>query len=153
MTQSEKKQIHARLFSYKRYRHEVMDYAQRAIRTAPRIDATSGIRGSHYSDPTAAAGCALADPPKKLREKQGWMKAIESAWLDCIILDGGEKYGRAYMMEKNFSLTGKPHSREKNEDVREQIMQDCNISRSTFFRWLYGITYGVYLYAREQELI
>ena len=140
MTTDRERHVHARLFSYAGYKKEIDEFFETALRQTAKQDDQSGVRGSFRSDPTARGGVMLADPPPRIREAMAWTRAIDDAWSECEMLDGGNPYGLAYLLERNFCLTGGPRPRSQNANARRRICEECGIAERTFYLWLDKVT-------------
>lgn len=145
------KEIHYHLYSYAAHKSDIEAYVSRAMRKTGRMNET-GIRGSYISDPTARGGVMLAEFPKRLQKKADWVAVIEDAWAECLAEDNGEPHGLAYLMERNFCLTGAPREKKLNEEAQKRICDECGISKSTFFARLAKITRIVEYHATQKGL-
>lgn len=156
MTVRERRRIamsHA--FHYQAYRREVQEYRERAMAMrGQRFDTVPGSTsaGSH-TDPTEKAGIKLADMPEHLRQKAQWVKAINDTWADCLAEDYGDQHGLAYLLERNFRLTGEESGKDKNAAVRAGIMSACDISQTTFYNRLEMVTDILVYHAAKRKLL
>lgn len=136
MTPRERRQIAMRhAFRYQAYKREVGEYRSKALAIrGQRIDAVPGSTsaGTH-TDPTQQAAIRLADMPESLKVKAKWVKAVNDAWADCLTEDMGDTHGLAFLLEKNFRLTGEETGKDQNTAVREEIMREAHISQTTFY--------------------
>lgn len=157
MTQRERRKIARRnAFRYQSYREEVRRYRADYLSTlrSPRTDAMPGSSsaGSH-SSPTEYYGIRLADMPESLRQKWKWVKAIEDAWSECLNEDAGDRHGLAFLLEKNFRLTGETSDDDHNSEVRETIMKESGISLATFYNRLEVVTDILVYHAAKRGLL
>jgi hypothetical protein len=118
------------------------------------VDAVPGATsaGSH-TDPTQQAAIRLADMPEVLKEKAAWVKVIDDTWKDCVTEDGGDPHGLAYLMDKNFRLTGEETGEDQNAVVREEIMKTCDISQRTFYSRLTTVADMLVYHATKRGLL
>lgn len=114
-----------------------------------------GIQTSNISDPTARGGIALATLPDDLKEKWEWVKAVDEAWEECKQYDSQNEidFGLAYVMEKQFCLTGEKRPKSKNAVAKLKICRDCHIAERTYYNWLRQITDAVVYYATKRGIL
>lgn len=156
MTPRELRQIAMRhAFRYQAYKREVGEYRSRAMTMrGQRINAVPGSTsaGSH-TDPTQQAAIRLADMPESLKAKAKWVKAVNDAWADCLAEDAGDAHGMAFLLERNFRLTGEETGKEQNAVVREEIMREAHISMSTFYNRLETVADILVYHAAKRGLL
>jgi hypothetical protein len=140
-------------FRYQEYRAAIADYKRKVMRTSSKAPETAGCSSGHTSDPTASMALKLADPPKYIKRRVRWVRAIEDAWAEAFSEDDGEEYGLAFAMERYFHLTGPTEGQEENTLVREEIMEKCGWSRSTFYQKLGTITEMLVYHAARKGLL
>lgn len=119
------------LYRYRRLKEEIAEYRESC---AYKADATGGegVKTSGKSDPAAMGGIRLADPPQEIKDKQGWVLAIETAWAELTHYDEG----KAVLIERYYGLNrknGRP--RDESLKVRLEIMDELHISEKTFYNW------------------
>ena len=156
MTPRERRQTAMRhAFRYQAYKREVREYrAQALAMRGQRIDAVPGSTsaGSH-TDPTQQAAIRLADMPESLQTKAKWVKAVNDAWADCATEDGNDPHGLAFLLERNFRLTGEATGKDKNAAVREEIMREAHISQTTFYSRLETVADILVYHATRRGLL
>lgn len=156
MTPRERRRIAMRhAFMYQAYKREVQEYrAQALAMRGQRINAVPGSTsaGSH-TDPTQQAGIKLADMPEKLKQKAAWVKTVNDAWADCATEDDGDPHGLAFLLERNFRLTGEATGKDKNAAVREEIMREAHISMATFYNRLENVADILVYHATRRRLL
>lgn len=144
------------LYAYYLDKQVIESFVDKATRQTQKMG-EEYVRGTYRSDPTARGGIMLADPPKDIRIKVEWVKAIEGAWAELHLEDQAYRRvpsrGKAYVMEKFFCLTRPPRRRELNEETREQLCDECGISVRTFYNWLSQITNTVIHHATRRGLL
>ena len=91
--------------------------------------------------------------PESLRQKWKWVKAIEDAWSECLNEDAGDRHGLAFLLEKNFRLTGETSDDDHNSEVRETIMKESGISLATFYNRLEVVTDILVYHAAKRGLL
>ena len=119
------------LYRYRRIKEEVAVYRASCAYKADTAGG-EGVKTSGKSDPSAMGGIRLADPPQDIKEKQGWVWAIETAWAELTHYDRP----KAILMERYYGLNRK-HGRPRDESlkVRLEIMDELHIGNSTFYAW------------------
>ena len=153
MTQRERTAIiQKHMFQYAAYKQEIEDYMERAYGIVGKPSET-GVHSTFISDPTGRGGVSLAHMPKKLVERRRWCKAIEGAMAECVLEDGDNETGLAYLFKEYFCLDGTRRRRSKNAEAIERICAASGISRSTFFSRMNKITDIVLYYALKKKLI
>ena len=156
MTPRERRQIAMRhAFRYQAYKREVREYREKALAMrGQRIDAVPGSTsaGSH-TDPTQQAAIRLADMPESLQTKAKWVKVVNDAWADCATEDGRDAHGLAFLLERNFRLTGEETGKDQNVAVREEIMREAHISMATFYNRLETVADILVYHAAKRGLL
>lgn len=156
MTPKDRRHIaRSHAFRYQAYRREVREYREKALAMrGQRIDALPGSTsaGSH-TDPTQQAAIRLVDMPDSLQTKAKWVRVVNAAWKDCATEDGGDPHGLAFLLEKNFRLTGEETGKEQNAAVREEIMRESHISMTTFYKRLEAVTDIIVYHAAKRGLL
>ena len=146
------KLVHCKLYEYRRSREEVDRYQDRALGRGSR-SFEAQIKSNVHGDPTAKAGIMLAEMPMHIAEKAAWCEVIESAWAECVLEDEGVLHGTAFVLEKNFELSGEGHAKEKNAEYRQKLCEECGISESTYYMRLKNATAIVMYHAARRGLI
>lgn len=138
-------------FRYQEYKAELNDYADACLAMVAPKQKLSGtaVSSGHRSDPTAHAAIKLSEMPEPLRNKALWIRAVNDAWRECREDDKQ----LAYLFEKNFRLTGDILGPEHNTAVRENIMDECNISVRTFYEWLETVADILVYHAAKRKLL
>lgn len=134
------------LYAYYTDKQVVESFVASAARQTRKMGEDS-IRGTYKSDPTARGGIMLAEPPPKIANKVAWIKVIEDAWAELHLDDQAYRRvpsrGKAYVMERFFCLTQPPRRRERNNEARDTLCNECKIAVRTFYNWLSDITQAV----------
>lgn len=152
MTQRERRRAAMRhAFRYQEYRAAVSAYVDSIISSQGGKQQFGGtpVSGGHRSDPTAQAAIKLAEMPEPLRTKALWVRAVNDAWRECAAEDDD----LAYLFEKNFRLTGDILGPEHNTAVRNEIVEELNISTSTFYQWLEAVADILVYHATKRKLL
>lgn len=147
--------LRQKMFLYRQYKAEIEEYEQNAIDRTPVMD-ESGIHGTGISDPTAKSAAMLADVPKNLEEKKAWVDSIEQAkrrvegWDKAYEIVAGR--GLSYVMTEYYCMNSEPRPKASNEQVRARLCEECQISESTFYRWLNKIDKAVWERAYKHKI-
>ena len=138
-------------FKYQQYKAEVNAYIDSCMAlVAPKQQlGGSAVTSGHRSDPTARAAIKLAEMPEYIRSKALWVRAVNDAWRECR----EESKDLAYLFEKNFRLTGEILGKEHNGEVRNDIIEELNISRPTFYNWLEAAADILVYHAAKRKLL
>lgn len=137
-------------FRYQEYKAAVAEYVDWAMsQTSKQQLAGTPVTSGHRSDPTARAAIRLVDMPEHLRTKALWVRAVNDAWKECR----EESDELALLFERNFRLTGDILGPEHNTAVRVGIMQECNISVPTFYKWLEDACDILVYHATKRKLL
>ena len=151
MTQQERRRAamsHA--FRYQEYKAAVAEYVDWAMsQTSKQKLGGSAVSSGHRSDPTARAAIKLVDMPEHLRTKALWVRAVNDAWRECR----EESRELALLFERNFRLTGDILGPEHNTAVRVAIMEECGLTRATFYNWLEDACDILVYYATKRKLL
>ena len=141
-------------FRYQEYKAEVQAYIDWAMsQTGKQQLGGTGISSGHRSDPTARAAIKLIDMPEHIRTKALWVRAVNDAWRECKEDDAGEKYGLAFLFERNFRLTGDILGPEHNTAVRAYIIEQAGITRPTFYNRLEAVCDILVYHAAKRKLL
>lgn len=151
MTQHERRRAAmSNAFKYQVYKAEVAAYIDSCMAlTGKQQLGGSAVTSGHRSDPTARAAIKLADMPEYLRTKALWVRAVNDAWRECL----EDSKDLAYLFEKNFRLTGETLGPEHNTAVRNEIVEELNISTSTFYQWLEAVADILVYHATKRKLL
>lgn len=142
------------LLHYRDFAHAVRRYKQRTWSfpsSWPRD--IERISSGRTPNPTAYAGVRLADMPEDIAIKAAWVNAINDAWAECSTLDVVNGSKLADIMADWFSLTRKRKKDFKLKELRREVMQKHEISRSQLNRTVKVIMEIVDYHAFKQGLI
>ena len=76
-THKERVRIEAQIRSYYRNKSDIAEWREAALAGKKR-DVRARKQMRHFADPTAEAAIKLSSPPKRIREKEIWVKVVES---------------------------------------------------------------------------
>jgi len=150
---SRERYAHKIMFTYQDNKELVQNFMSKAYRYTYKMSDEPMVQKTFKSDPTARGGILLADPPEYIRDAVLKTEAVEAAWQEVKELDCGEPFGLAYLMEKNFCLTGNRRSKSANAVVRHKICSDCGIADRTFYSWMGQITDIMIYHATKRGLM
>ncbi|MBR5260439.1 MAG: hypothetical protein IKV48_08255 [Eggerthellaceae bacterium] len=137
-------------FKYQQYKAEINAYIDSCMAlTGKQQLGGSAVTSGHRSDPTARAAIKLAEMPEHLRTKALWVRAVNDAWRECR----EDSKEIAYLFEHNFRLTGDILGPEHNTAVRNDIIDELNISVSTFYEWLENVADILVYHATKRKLL
>lgn len=141
-------------FKYQEYKAAVAAYIDWALAQGGKQQLTgTPVSGGHRSDPTANSAIKLVDMPEHIRTKAQWVRAINDAWRECAENDAGNKFGMAFLFEKNFRLTGETLGREHNAAVRMYIIESSGISQRRFYERLEDVCDILVYHAAKRKLL
>lgn len=141
-------------FRYQAYKAEVAEYVRSAMtQTGKQQLGGTPVSSGHRSDPTARAAIKLADMPEHIRTKALWVAVVNDAWKECIDDDNGDPYGLAFILERNFRLTGETLGPEHNASVRSSIRERAGMNRTTFYNRLEEVGDILVYHAVKRKLL
>ena len=124
------------LFKYNDMVDEIDGFILSTGNITQKMRQDGGSHGSYISDPTARSAISLMEPPDDIARYIRWTHAIEAAMERIVYEDlvnqkyGNVRKGMQYIVKHYFL---EPRPPEYNAHARDQIIDYCKISISTFY--------------------
>ena len=156
MKQEHAREIYVHLYSYAKYREQILSWEDSVIHNTRRMDEEYIRGGGYHSDPTARGAIRLAEPPKRVAYAQRWVNVIDEVYANLLMEDSvyrrNKTRGVAYVMEVYFCFHSEPRNKENNATMLRILSNRCHVSERTIYKWLHKIAYDTEKLARERGM-
>ena len=144
-TQKMRDQVIIQLSQYRYSKNILREYGEIAL---PARSISPRAAGTGHADPTAQQAALQLEPPPSIREPQGWMRAIESAYRHLL----ETKPEHACMMQLLYGICAEDNMPPRNRS-RRQLLELLCVCESTMYRWRGEILQTVMVAAVEEGVL